>query len=104
MCSSMRLLFRNRAFIVIALAYGLCNGMSGSWASTLDLNLQTLITDKGQAQTTGGWVSFTTTIGASECVVTEVAEAHHRAPGADGRHVRGSRLRLGQQHFVTRPA
>ena len=51
-------LCRNRNFVVIALAYGLCNGMMSSWGSTLVLNLRAV----GVGQTAAGWISFTAVI------------------------------------------
>jgi MFS transporter, FLVCR family, disrupted in renal carcinoma protein 2 len=55
-------LLRNRNFLVLLVAYGLAQGMSSAWGSTLTLNLQGITGDKDKAQFLGGWISFSMTI------------------------------------------
>lgn len=57
--ASVLLLARNRNFVVVALTYGLCNGMMSSWGSTFILNLKAI----NVGQTAAGWISFAAVVG-----------------------------------------
>jgi hypothetical protein len=54
MWTSLRKMISNKDLMVIAITYGLCNGMMAAWGSTLEINLQPF----GYSQQTVGWIGF----------------------------------------------